>query len=44
MPADTARPQPTTIEKRATAVYPSFAMFAGMPLDVFTPPARAPYL
>jgi ubiquinone/menaquinone biosynthesis C-methylase UbiE len=30
-------PQPTTIQKLATAVYPSFAMLAGMQLDVFTP-------
>ncbi len=37
MPADTTRPQPTTIEHLATAVYPSFAMLTGMQLDVFTP-------
>ena len=30
-------PQPTTIQKLSTAVYPSFAMLAGMQLDVFTP-------
>src|SRR5215467_15957955 len=29
--------QPTTIQKLATAVYPSFALLAGMQLDVFTP-------
>jgi hypothetical protein len=34
-----ARPAPTpeTIEKLHSAVYPSFAMVAGMQLDVFTP-------
>ena len=37
MAADTAPPQPTTIQQLATAVYPSFAMLAGMQLDVFTP-------
>jgi hypothetical protein len=38
MPANTSPPpQPTTIQKHATAVYPSFAMLAGMQLDVFTP-------
>jgi SAM-dependent methyltransferase len=30
-------PRPDTIEKLAAAVYPSFAMLAGMQLDVFTP-------
>jgi len=35
MAADTAPPQPTTIQQLATAVYPSFAMLAGMQLDVF---------
>jgi SAM-dependent methyltransferase len=36
--ADATTPsQPTTIQKLATAVYPSFAMLAGMQLDVFTP-------
>jgi predicted O-methyltransferase YrrM len=29
--------RPETIERLATAVYPSFAMLAGMQLDVFTP-------
>ena len=29
--------RPKTIETLATAVYPSFAMMAGMQLDVFTP-------
>ena len=33
----TPPPQPSTIEKLANAVYPSFAMLAGMQLDVFTP-------
>jgi hypothetical protein len=28
---------PTTIMRNAYAVYPSFAMLAGMQLDVFTP-------
>ena len=37
MTADNATLQPTTIQKLATAVYPSFAMLAGMQLDVFTP-------
>ena len=37
MAADTAPLQPTTIQKLATAVYPSFAMLAGMQLEVFTP-------
>lgn len=37
MTAETSPPQPTTIQKLATAVYPSFAMLAGMQLDVFTP-------
>lgn len=37
MAADTSTPQPTTIQNLATAVYPSFAMLAGMQLDVFTP-------
>ena len=37
MTADTAPLQPTTIQKLATAVYPSFALLAGMQLDVFTP-------
>src|SRR5262249_22812199 len=30
-------PRPETIEKLVNAVYPSFAMLAGMQLDVFTP-------
>jgi hypothetical protein len=29
--------RPETIEKLARGVYPSFAMVAGMQLDVFTP-------
>jgi len=36
MAADTS-PQPSTIQKLATAVYPAFAILAGMQLDVFTP-------
>ena len=40
--------RPDTIERLATAVYPSFAMLAGMQLDVFTPlkegPLRAEHL
>src|SRR3990172_8470710 len=32
-----AAPRPETIEKLASAVYPSFAMLAGMQLDLFTP-------
>jgi hypothetical protein len=31
------RTNPTTIETLADAVYPSFAMLAGMELDLFTP-------
>ncbi|MCH7592133.1 MAG: hypothetical protein IH989_05055 [Planctomycetes bacterium] len=30
-------PRPETIDKLANAVYPSFAMLAGMQLDLFTP-------
>jgi ubiquinone/menaquinone biosynthesis C-methylase UbiE len=30
-------PRPETIERLASAVYPSFAMLAGMQLDLFTP-------
>ncbi len=30
-------PRPETIDKLASAVYPSFAMLAGMQLDLFTP-------
>jgi SAM-dependent methyltransferase len=37
MAADTASLQPTTIQQLATTVYPSFALLAGMQLDVFTP-------
>src|SRR5437899_8424443 len=37
MAADTAPLQPTTIQHLASAVYPAFAMVAGMQLDVFTP-------
>ena len=37
MAADTSPLQPTTIQHLATAIYPSFAMLAGMQLDVFTP-------
>lgn len=37
MTTDASPPQPTTIQKLATPVYPSFAMLAGMQLDVFTP-------
>src|SRR5262245_40369358 len=37
MAADTSTVQPTTIQHLASAVYPSFAMLAGMQLDVFTP-------
>ena len=32
-----AAPRPETIEKLSNAVYPSFAMLAGMQLDLFTP-------
>jgi SAM-dependent methyltransferase len=42
MPADTPLPQPTTIQQLASAVYPSFAMLAGMQLDVFTPLTDGP--
>ena len=44
MPADTTRPQPTTIAHLATAVYPSFAMLTGMQLDVFTPLKDGPLI
>jgi ubiquinone/menaquinone biosynthesis C-methylase UbiE len=41
-------PRPETVEKLASAVYPSFAMLAGMQLDLFTPlkdgPMRAEQL
>jgi SAM-dependent methyltransferase len=37
MTAETSTLQPTTIQQLASAVYPSFAMLAGMQLDVFTP-------
>jgi SAM-dependent methyltransferase len=37
MAPDPAPPQPTTIQRLSIAVYPSFAMLAGMQLDVFTP-------
>jgi len=37
MAAVTSTLQPTTIQHLASAVYPSFAMLAGMQLDVFTP-------
>jgi len=30
-------PRPVTVDKLASAVYPSFAMLAGMQLDLFTP-------
>ena len=33
----TPTPRPETIDKLANAVYPSFAMLAGMQLDLFTP-------
>ena len=33
----TPAPRPETIDKLASAVYPSFAMLAGMQLDLFTP-------
>ena len=36
--------QPTTIQKLATAVYPSFALLAGMQLDVFTPLKDGPLM
>ena len=42
MLADTPLPQPTTIQQLASAVYPSFAMLAGMQLDVFTPLQEGP--
>ena len=31
------KPQPETINRLFNAVYPSFAMLAGMELDLFTP-------
>src|SRR5215467_15149882 len=37
MTADTSTLRPRTIQHLASAVYPSFAMLAGMQLDVFTP-------
>ena len=37
MTTNPSPPQPKTIQKLATAVYPSFAMLAGMQLDLFTP-------
>ncbi len=37
MADDASEPQPTIIQALSTAVYPSFAMLAGMQLDVFTP-------
>jgi len=37
MAAVTSTLQPTTTQNLATAVFPSFAMLAGMQLDVFTP-------
>jgi hypothetical protein len=42
MTAEISPPQPTTIQKLSTAVYPSFAMLAGMQLDLFTPLANGP--
>jgi SAM-dependent methyltransferase len=42
MAVDTAPLQPTTIQHLASAVYPSFAMLAGMQLDVFTPLNNGP--
>ena len=36
MADDTTPPQPATIQQLASAVYPSFAMLAGMQLEVFT--------
>jgi SAM-dependent methyltransferase len=42
MTTDASPPQPTTLPKLATAVYPSFAMLAGMQLDVFTPLDQGP--
>jgi hypothetical protein len=42
MTTDASPPQPTTLQKLATAVYPSFAMLAGMQLDVFTPLDQGP--
>jgi hypothetical protein len=37
-----ATPRPETIEKLGSAVYPSFAMLAGMQLDLFTLPKDGP--
>jgi hypothetical protein len=37
MASDIPPPQPRTIQHLATAIYPAFAMLAGMQLDVFTP-------
>ncbi len=42
MTTDSSPPQPTTIQALSTAVYPSFAMLAGMQLDVFTPLKDSP--
>lgn len=42
MAAATSTLQPTTIQHLATAVFPSFAMLAGMQLDVFTPLKESP--
>jgi predicted O-methyltransferase YrrM len=42
MTTDSSPPQPTTIQKLSTAVYPSFAMLAGMQLDLFTPLQQGP--
>jgi hypothetical protein len=40
MAVDTAPLQPTTIQKLATAVYPSFAMLAGMHNSMSLLPSR----
>lgn len=42
MADDSSAPQPTTIQKLSTAVYPSFAMLAGMQTRrVYTAAKRA---
>ena len=38
----TPPPRPDTIDRLGTAVYPSFAMLAGMQLDLFTPLKEGP--
>ena len=40
--SDVSEVRPTTIMHHAFAVYPAFAMLAGMQLDVFSPLADRP--